>query len=110
MKKSIQLLVVVFVLSAIATISCKEKEPTPEPTETLNFFFSVDNAAKQVAFTAMINYGDVFLWDFGDGNTSNEKNPVHIYAAAGTYAVKLSVSTREEKKEITKQVTVGSLN
>lgn len=27
-------------------------------------------------------------WDFGDGNTSTLPNPVHTYAAAGTYTVK----------------------
>jgi PKD repeat protein len=26
-----------------------------------------------------------WLWDFGDGNTSTQQNPSHIYAAAGTY-------------------------
>ncbi|AKB52189.1 cell surface protein [Methanosarcina barkeri str. Wiesmoor] len=32
-----------------------------------------------------------FLWDFGDGNTSTEVNPVHTYSAAGTYTVTLTV-------------------
>ncbi len=31
-------------------------------------------------------------WTFGDGGTSNETNPVHTYAAAGTYTVALEVS------------------
>jgi len=31
------------------------------------------------------------LWDFGDGNTSTEENPVHTYTTAGTYDVTLSV-------------------
>jgi PKD repeat protein len=30
-------------------------------------------------------------WDFGDGETSIERNPVHTYAAPGTYSVTLSV-------------------
>lgn len=30
-------------------------------------------------------------WDFGDGQTSNERNPVHTYAKAGTYTIKLTV-------------------
>ncbi|WP_230669779.1 PKD domain-containing protein [Methanosarcina barkeri] len=32
-----------------------------------------------------------FLWDFGDGNTSTEVNPVHTYTAEGTYTVTLTV-------------------
>ena len=31
-----------------------------------------------------------YLWDFGDGNTSTENNPIHVYSSAGTYMVNLS--------------------
>ena len=31
------------------------------------------------------------LWDFGDGATSTEENPVHTYAAPGIYTVVLTV-------------------
>lgn len=31
-------------------------------------------------------------WNFGDGATSNQKNPTHTYASAGSYSVTLSVS------------------
>jgi len=31
------------------------------------------------------------LWDFGDGNTSTDENPVHTYTTAGAYDVTLSV-------------------
>lgn len=34
-----------------------------------------------------------FLWDFGDGVTSIERNPSHIYQAEGFYTVKLSIYT-----------------
>lgn len=32
-----------------------------------------------------------FAWNFGDSTTSNTENPVHTYAAAGTYVVTLTV-------------------
>lgn len=31
-----------------------------------------------------------FLWDFGDGTTSDEVAPLHVYAAAGYYTVRLT--------------------
>ena len=34
-----------------------------------------------------------YLWDFGDGSTSIEKNPIHTYATEGIYSVKLNLIT-----------------
>jgi PKD repeat protein len=45
-----------------------------------------------VAFTDLsVNEPDNWLWDFGDGNTSTEQNPVHTYTSSGSYDVTLSV-------------------
>ncbi len=33
-----------------------------------------------------------WTWNFGDGATSNERDPVHCYAASGTYDVSLTVA------------------
>ncbi|MEI7587356.1 PKD domain-containing protein, partial [Runella sp.] len=32
-----------------------------------------------------------WLWDFGDGNTSDEENPAHTYDTAGIYEVTLTI-------------------
>jgi len=39
--------------------------------------------------------GDIirYLWDFGDGSQSTEKNPNHIYQSEGIYTVSLNVIT-----------------
>ena len=49
-------------------------------------------------------------WDLGDGNTSTDQNPTHVYAAAGTYTVELTVTddgglTGTASQDVT--VTVG---
>lgn len=36
-----------------------------------------------------------YFWEFGDGGTSIEANPVHIYENPGVYDVSLSISTNE---------------
>jgi gliding motility-associated-like protein len=36
--------------------------------------------------------GQTYAWDFGDGTTSTDKDPVKVYASAGTYRVKLIVT------------------
>ncbi len=38
-------------------------------------------------------YGSSYLWDFGDGNTSTEDNPSHLYTALGDYDISLDVWT-----------------
>jgi PKD repeat protein len=40
-----------------------------------------------VNFTNTTSCTCIFNWKFGDGNTSSDPNPVHTYAAAGTYNV-----------------------
>ena len=42
-------------------------------------------------FSSVLENTSVFVWDFGDGNTSSEANPSHTYERAGTYTVTLTV-------------------
>jgi len=35
---------------------------------------------------------DSWLWNFGDGATSTDRSPVHLYATPGTYSVSLTVA------------------
>jgi hypothetical protein len=39
------------------------------------------------------HYGAYYLWDFGDGNTSTEESPRHLYTDVGQYDVSLEVTT-----------------
>ncbi|MCF2859824.1 PKD domain-containing protein [Pseudoalteromonas sp. SMS1] len=36
-----------------------------------------------------------YAWDFGDGNTSTEANPLHAYQQADTYTVKLTITDND---------------
>jgi PKD repeat protein len=48
-----------------------------------------------------------YAWTFGDGATSTAANPSHTYAAAGTYAVQLTVTDNQSATStVTKNVTV----
>jgi PKD repeat protein len=46
----------------------------------------------QNASTFASGHTPTYAWSFGDGRTSAETNPVHTYAAVGTYTVSLTVS------------------
>ena len=52
--------------------------------------FTGQTAGLTATFTNSSISGVTFSWDFGDGNSSVQANPVHIYSAAGTYNVCLT--------------------
>ncbi len=72
-----------------------------------NFSFSVDSLT--VMFTNNSIGATSFSWDFGDGNTSNQTNPTHTYAASGTYTVTLTATNACGNTTTTKTVTVIAL-
>lgn len=84
------------VFSLVVLNSCKkdddEDEPaTTNPVASFQYNVSADNFL-EVTFTNYSQNASAYSWDFGDGNTSTEKDPVHLYADAGTYTVKLTAS------------------
>lgn len=73
-----------------------------DPSFTANFLLA--NAACGGDHIRMIDYTflDVemdqnaqFFWDFGDGTTSDERDPIHIYSLPGQYKVTLEVLVEE---------------
>ena len=47
-------------------------------------------------------------WDFGDGGTSTEVNPLHTFPASGTYTVCLTVSNQYDSDTFCREVAVGT--
>lgn len=47
-----------------------------------------------------------WFWDFGDGNTSTEKSPIHDYRDPGTYQVTCTFSNECGSASLTKSITV----
>lgn len=63
---------------------------------SVNFDFNGLCAGTPIVFTNQSNTSNSgtvsYLWDFGDGFTSNQINPTHSYQFANTYIVKLKVA------------------
>ncbi len=50
----------------------------------------------------------IYEWDFGDGNTSNETNPNHLFAEVGEYDVVLKVTdTLGQMQQKTRTIIIG---
>ena len=77
-----------------------EVRPRP-PVVTPAFSVTPDNPTTydEVQFTdkSKVEKGKIvrWLWSLGDGATSVEQNPVHRYAADGSYAIMLTVTSDE---------------
>lgn len=88
-------------LIAILISGCKKDLPeagsipdkTPPSADFTFSQLSPDNYLEVTFSNTSISSTD-YEWDFGDGETSTDLEPVHIYAAEGTYMVVLTASDK----------------
>lgn len=86
--------------SSERTESAETNQNSPAQTETLvsphasaDFNVAFDATDELLAsFSAEWQDGDRYTWDFGDGNSSEEPNPMHRYDEEGEYLVRLFVA------------------
>lgn len=71
----------------LVAISCKKEEDTG----TKAVFSYVADGFK-VNFTNFSTNATSYEWDFGDGNTSTQRSPMHIFRAKGDFLVTLRAS------------------
>lgn len=72
--------------------------------------FTADRTRGDAPFTVKFydtSYGEpeIWSWDFGDGNTSEDQNPIHTYLEPGSYDVSLKIS-----KAYSYETTLASYN
>jgi gliding motility-associated-like protein len=70
------------IISVYPKLSPAFTTATPQCFSTNNF-----------SFTNTSTGGVTYLWFFGDGTTSTDTNPVHVYASANAFTVKLIVTS-----------------
>jgi PKD repeat protein len=113
----------VFFILFTSLIACKKKEiiniyepfacfSAKSPSYYLSSMYQgyVVQMDSTFRFTNCSDTGDnvTYHWDFGDGTTSDEKNPMHKYARRGSYRVTLGVSVQDKAYD-TAQKTVWSI-
>ena len=81
------------------------------PIAQFNAYYAFATVPTKVMFVdnSMGSTPMTYQWDFGDGSTSTEQNPSHMYTLRGLYTVKLTVtnqfgSSTEIKKDY---ITIG---
>lgn len=65
--------------------------------------------SNQVSFTNTSAAFDSLVWNFGDGTTSTDENPVHNYSATGLYTVTLTSTKCGKSATQTKALQIDTL-
>jgi PKD repeat protein len=66
-----------------------------------NFTYEQDSTNYQVVnFTSTSVGADSYSWDFGDGSSSTDMDPMHTYTADGTYTVTLTASNADGGSDV----------
>lgn len=71
--------------------------------------FTASNNLLELSLTNTSTNTSSYLWDFGDGTTSNEFSPTHTYAEDGTYTVTLVSSSSCGSIEVSEVVEIQSI-
>ncbi len=67
------------------------------------------SAPATVTFINTSKNATTYLWNFGDGVTSTESNPTHVYGFPGTFLLRLTVTGNGATHTVCKQVTIETL-
>lgn len=80
-----------FITIIFLFVSCAKESTFQERTASFDISSTDVFLGEEILFTNTSENASVFRWDFGDGNKSQEKDPIHQYKEAGTYTVSLQV-------------------
>jgi PKD repeat protein len=99
---------IIFLNSTGVPVGTFSPDETPDFSLTVDCGSTTNNGTLEAGFSAYpldVNIGDnvtfvdtslgvdisSWLWDFGDGNSSDQQQPIHSYGAPGTYDITLTV-------------------
>lgn len=91
-------------LLMVCSCSSDDNSATDSFPFAADIFHSVKG--KKVAFQGLTHSASGWMWDFGDGTTSTEQNPVHTYGEGGYYTAVLT-ATNASGTTISKEVELA---
>lgn len=74
-----------------------------------NPFFNTSVSGFSVTISDFSTYTDTYMYDFGDGTTSTEEAPTHVYTQDGTYTITLTATNPCGSETFTQTVTIANL-
>ena len=73
---------------------CTDQNFEDLPQVESSFTYTISEDSGTVTFFNVSKEATNYIWDFGDGTTSREKDPIKTYASSGTYKVTLVASNQ----------------
>jgi hypothetical protein len=80
--------------------------PVPAPPKPTAGFTSQASGLTVTFADVSSGTPTTWSWEFGDGTFGSDRNPVHSYAQAGTYTVKLTAANAAGSGVVTQPITV----
>ena len=105
-KKNLILLYGILFSMILSLSSCSSDDSSSSEDIPLSADIFQSVVGKKVAFQGLTNNAASWAWDFGDGTTSSEKNPVHVYSEGGYYTAKLT-ATSSDGSSVSKEVRLA---
>ena len=75
---------------ALTMVNCSDDDIPPPVAD-----FTADVNGTEVTFTSTMSNVKTFEWNFDDGNSSTEANPIHAYEKPGVYKVTLNLTGKD---------------
>lgn len=99
-----QLYIKCILLALLLALGCGKDDPMP----IADFTYSCGNCEVNslVSFFNSSQNADSYNWSFGDGNTSNQKDPAHTYTREGSYTVRLIATGKGGSNTVEKVVVI----
>lgn len=80
----------------------------PVPVANFSMSYSDNTAPCEVSFTNNSTDAASYVWEFGDGGSSADRDPKHTFTEGGTYSVKLTAISEGGSSTLTKTVEIKS--
>nr|WP_315151415.1 T9SS type B sorting domain-containing protein [uncultured Flavobacterium sp.] len=103
-----------FILKAV-TFNAGQKALFGLPTFIQSYFLTTidveNNCVGQTSSFSLTGNQQITttFWDFGDGNTSTDVNPTHVYASPGTFTISVTATSATGTSTKTKDIVISAV-
>ena len=104
--KKMNRIISIAISTTFVLITACEKSSNEPPKASFTVSSDIARVGDTIFFQNTSESANTFEWDFGDGNSSTEENPSHIYTELGSYIIHLKVANTDGSDEASKGLEI----